>query len=260
MPSQRGGRPIYPQQGQPTIYGAHGQPLGPMHQGQDPNYPPQPPHGYAMASPTNPYQGSVYDDRGPQQHPYPKEQVSRKRPRSDESSHPAVPPPPQTSSSHPYSLQGRSGRRGSGNGGGYEYPDPTPLVPVSPASSATSYQSAPYPVPPNQPYYASQPQSARRSSPQSIYSYEARTSGSPHGSASSASNHAAYPAGLHPPQALPPRESGHTPPPAQNRDGSGGNGNGQRGGMSVRDLLGPDQGARSSADSNMLKALNRRGM
>ncbi|MCJ1271621.1 hypothetical protein MMC22_011525 [Lobaria immixta] len=255
MPPQRGGRPIYPQQGPPAIYGAHGQPL-PVHQGQDPNYPH--PHGYAMPSPTNPYPGPVYDERGPPQPPYPKEQVSRKRPRSDESSHPAVPPPPQESSSHPYHQQGRpsaSGRRGSGSG--YEYPDPTPLVPISPASSATSYQSAPYPPPQTQPYYSSQPQSVRRSSPQSAYSYDARTSGSPHGSTSSASNYT-YPAGLHPPQVLPPRESGHTPPP---REGSGGNGSGQRGAMSVRDLLGPEgQGGRTSTDSDMLKALNKRGM
>ena len=67
---------------------------------------------------------------------------------------------------------------------------------------------------------------------------------------------------------LPPRE-GRTPPPAQGqtRDGNGnGNGNGsaQRGGMAVRDLLGPGQaqdnsGARSNADSDMLRALNKKG-
>lgn len=55
------------------------------------------------------------------------------------------------------------------------------------------------------------------------------------------------------------REAGHTPPP---REGSGGNGSNQRAAMSVRDLLGPEnnQGSRSSADSDMLKALNKRGM
>jgi hypothetical protein len=245
---------MYTQPGQPAIYGAHGQPLGPL---QDPNYPPPAPHGYPIPSPSHPYP-TPYDDRGPQ-HPYPKETVSRKRPRSDEPFHPAVPPPPQEPSSHPHLVQGRpsgSGRRGSGS---YEYPEPTPLVPLSPSSSVTSYQSAPYP-PPNQPYYAAQ---QRRASPQSAYSYDPRNSGSPHGSTSSASNYP-YPAGLHPPQALPPRESGHTPPPAPGREGNGGNGgngSGQRGAMSVRDLLGPEgQAGRSSADSDMVKALNRRGM
>ncbi len=53
----------------------------------------------------------------------------------------------------------------------------------------------------------------------------------------------------------------------QARDGNGnGNGNGsaQRGGMAVRDLLGPGQaqdnsGNRSNTDSDMLRALNKKG-
>lgn len=255
---QRGGRPIYPQQGPPpAIYGAHGQPLGMPMPGQDPNYPP-PPHGYP------PYAAPVYDDRGPPQPPHPKEQVSRKRPRSDDYSHPAVAPPPQASSSHPYHHeQGRppasSGRRGSSSG--YEYPDPTGIVPVSPANSSTSYQSAPYPPPPGQqPYYPSHPQqSGRRSSPQSSYSYDQRGSGSPHGSTSSTPGY--YPGGLHPPQVLPPRESGRTPPPMHSKDGSS-NGSGQRGPIAVKDLLGPGEslGGRSNEDSNMVKALDKRGM
>ncbi|MCJ1485530.1 hypothetical protein MMC06_005705 [Schaereria dolodes] len=258
-----GGRPMYPE-GQPIIYGAHGQPLGPMpHQGQDPNYPPQPPQGYA----SHQYQGPVYDERGPPQPPHPQEQVSRKRPRLDEPSHPNIPSPPQASSSHPYPQQQRlsasSVRRGSGSGAsGFEYPDPPQLAPVSPASSATSYQSAPYPQQtPQQPYYPPQPPSARRSSPQQAYPFDNRASVSPHGSNSSTVGYA-YAGGLHPPQVLPPaRESGRTPPPAQTREG-GGNGNGSRAGLSVRDMLGPGdgQGGRTSADSNMLKALNRRGM
>ena len=279
LPPQRGGRPLYPQQGQPAIYGAHGQPLGPM--AHDPNYPP--PHGYPMPPP-GPYQGGpVYDDRGHPQPPHAQDKVSLKRLRSDESFQPAPPPPapPEEYSSHPY--QGRppasTGRRGSG--GAYEYPDPTGLVPVSPASSATSYQSAPYPPQGPNPYYPTpqpqqpppqqpppqQPQTARRTSPQSAYSYDARASGSPHGSTSSASAYS-YAAGLHPPQVLPPRD-GRTPPPAQGQapggNGNGnGNGNAQRGGMAVRDLLGPGQaqdnsGGRSSADSDMLRALNKKG-
>ncbi|KAL8955646.1 MAG: hypothetical protein Q9183_006573, partial [Haloplaca sp. 2 TL-2023] len=155
-----------------------------------------------------------------------------------------------------------SGRRGSG--GGYEYPDPTTLVPVSPASSVTSYQSAPYSQPPGQqPYYPPPNQTARRASPQSSYSYDQRQSGSPHGSTSSASayNYAqGLPAGLHPPQVLPTRESGRTPPP-KNGKGEGGNGSGQRGKMGISGLLAPEEsGGRTSADSDMVKALDRKGM
>ncbi|CAF9912440.1 MAG: hypothetical protein HETSPECPRED_000939 [Heterodermia speciosa] len=263
MPPQRGGRALYPQQGQPAIYGAHGQPLGNLPpQGVDPHYQHPPPQGYPMQSPTAPYQGQVYDERGPPQPAHPGDKVSRKRPRSTDDPHPAVPPPqpPQTSSSHQY--QGRppapNGRRGSGGNGGFEYPDPTGLVPVSPASSSTSYTTAPYPAQHAQPYYgAAQPQSGRRSSPsQSSHSYDPRASGSPHGSTSSSGNF--YPGGLHPPQVLPDR-TGRTPPPTQ-RDGSN-SGSAQRAGMAVRDLLGPNNEAqRSNADNNMLKKIDRKGM
>ncbi|MCJ1353590.1 MAG: hypothetical protein MMC33_003577 [Icmadophila ericetorum] len=242
---------MYPHHdGPPVIYGAHGQPLGPIPpQGQDPNYGPQ---GYA---PT-PYPGVVYDDRGGVAPPHPHDQVSRKRPRLDDSLYPS-PISQSEKSSHPYPSQQRlstaSGRRGSGAGGQYEYPDPTGLAPVSPASSTTSYQSAQYPQAP-QPYY---PPSVRRSPPQPTYSYEGRASTSPHGSTSSAVTYPYY-AGLHPPQVLPPaREAGRTPPPATSPES-----NGSRAGMSVRDMLGPGDGAggRTSADSDMLNALNKRGM
>ncbi|KAL8661988.1 MAG: hypothetical protein Q9202_005114 [Teloschistes flavicans] len=262
MPNRGGGRPLYPQQ-PPAIYGAHGQPLGMPIPGQDPSYPP-PPHGYPPMTPQgHSYGPQMYDERG---HPPPshgKEQVSRKRPRLDESPNPsAAPPLPQTSSSHPYHHeQGRppapSGRRGSG--GQYEYPDPTGLVPVSPASSVTSYQSAPYSQPPGQqPYYPPSNQPARRASP--TYSYEQRASGSPHGSTSSANTYTYPPAGLHPPQVLPPREKGRTPPPRNSE--SAGNGSGQRGKMGIHDLLAPgDQsGGRTSADTDMVKQLDRKGM
>ncbi|KAI4197726.1 MAG: hypothetical protein LQ350_005744 [Teloschistes chrysophthalmus] len=265
IPNRGGGRPLYPQQ-PPAIYGAHGQPLGMPIPGQDPNYPP-PPHGYPpMAPQGHPYGPQMYDERG---HPPPshgKEQVSRKRPRLDDSPNSsAAPPLPQTSSSHPYHHeQGRppapSGRRGSG--GQYEYPDPTGLVPVSPASSVTSYQSAPYSQPPGQqPYYPPPNQAVRRASPpSSAYSYEQRASGSPHGSTSSAATYTYPPAGLHPPQVLPPREKGRTPPPRNNENS--GNGNGQRGKMGIHDLLAPgDQsGGRTSADTDMVKQLDRKGM
>ncbi|KAL8736099.1 MAG: hypothetical protein Q9181_002561 [Wetmoreana brouardii] len=234
IPNRGGGRPLYPQQGgAPAIYGAHGQPLGMPMPGQDPNYPP-PPHGYPpMTPPTHPYGPQMYDERG---HPQPHQGKDAQ----------GRPPAP-------------SGRRGSG--GGYEYPDPTALGPVSPASSVTSYQSAPYSQPPGQqPYYPPSNQSARRSSPQSSYSYEQRASGSPHGSTSSASTYNYAPGGLHPPQVLPPRESGRTPPP-RNKENAG-NGSGQRGKMGIHDLLAPGEqsGGRTSADSDMVKALDRRGM
>ena len=260
---QPGGRPMYTQDGAPVIYGAHGQPLGAMPpQGQDTNYPPP---GYVPS----PYPSAVYDERGPSQS-HPHEQVSRKRPRTDESFPPAISPSTQGTSSHPYPQQQRlststNGRRGSGSTTGqYEYPDPTALAPVSPASSTTSYQSAQYPTQaPQQPYYPTQ-QSVHRSSPQSTYSYEARASGSPHGSTSSASGYGfPIPGGLHPPQVLPPtRETGRTPPPQVRDVNVNGSGNSSRAGMSVRDLLGPGdgQGGRTSADSSMLNALNRRGM
>ncbi|MCJ1408337.1 hypothetical protein MMC19_002412 [Ptychographa xylographoides] len=265
MPQHPDGRPMYPPQGQPVIYGAHGQPIGPMsHHGPDPSYPP-PPQGYGPG----PYPGPMYDDRGPPQPPHPQDQVSRKRPRVDDPSIPAAPAPPQGASSHPYPQQQRlsaatGGRRGSG-GGAFEYPDPTHMAPVSPASSTTSYQSTAYQAQQQQqqqPYYPAQ-SIARRSSPQSAYSYEARASGSPHGSTSSTSGYnAAYPGSLHPPQVLPPtRESGRTPPPGQGREGNG-SGSASRAGMSVRDMLSPgdSQGGRSTADSDMLKALNKRSM
>jgi len=159
-----------------------------------------------------------------------------------------------------------TGRRGSGSG--FEYPDPTNLAPVSPASSTTSYHSTVYPQPPvqqqqQQPYYPSPaPQQPHRSSPQSTYSYEQRASNSPHGSTSSSSGYP-FSGGLHPPQVLPPtRDNGRTPPPAQAQGQQGARESNSRGsgGMSVRDLLGPGdgQGGRTSTDSDMLKALNRR--
>ncbi|KAF6219593.1 hypothetical protein HO133_004062 [Letharia lupina] len=168
------------------------------------------------------------------------------------------------------------------------YPPPHgyPMPPPGPYQGGPVYDDRGHPQPPHaqdkgpNPYYPppqqqqppppqqqQQPPPARRTSPQSAYSYDARASGSPHGSTSSASAYN-YPGGLHPPQVLPPRE-GRTPPPAQGqtREGNGnGNGNGsaQRGGMAVRDLLGPGQaqdnsGGRSSADSDMLRALNKKG-
>ena len=94
--------------------------------------------------------------------------------------------------------------------------------------------------------------------------YEAHGSGSPHGSASSASTYPQYPPqGLHPPQVLPPNTDTRTPPPAGGRNSEGnGNGSAARGGMAVRDLLGPGgqsaEGNRSREDSSMVNALNKK--
>ena len=251
-----GGRPMYTPDGQPIIFGAHGQPLGAVPtQGQEQSYPP-PQQSY----PPHPYPTQAYDERGPPQ-TYSGEQDSRKRARADDSSQSSKYPPPTAGPSvHPYPqtqrTPGSTGRRGSGSTAAtsqYEYPDPTGLAPVSPASSTTSYQSQQYPAQQAaQPYYPAPP-SGRRSSPQSSYSYEqARASGSPHESTAGFS----YASGLHPPQVLPPRDNGRTPPP-----GSRGDGNGNRAGMSVKDMLGPGDGpSRNSTDSDMLKALNKRGM
>ncbi|MCJ1308742.1 hypothetical protein MMC25_002396 [Agyrium rufum] len=255
-----GARPMYSPDGQPMIYSAHGQPYphaAPPN--QDPNYHSHP--GYNQA----PYPPSLYDDRNAPTQQYAQDPESRKRPRVEEPPS-SYPPPSVSATSHPYPQQQRQNmptgtRRESGSTATtsqYEYPDPTGLAPVSPASSTTSYQSQQYPPGQGpQPYYPNQ-QSARRTSPQtSSYSYDTRGSGSPPYSSTSTPN-AVQTGGLHPPQVLPPREAGRTPPPGQARD-PGSNG-ARAGGMSVRDLLGPDGGSRSSADNSMVNALNRKGM
>ncbi len=247
------GRPIYPQN--PIIYGAHGQPLGPMPQQEhySPQQQMQQPHqGYPGPSPSTSYHGSGLEDRAPP------DQMSRRRPHDEPHAANLPPPMPGSSSSH------QLGRRGSsGTSAEYQYPDPTPLAlqPVSPASSVASYQSAYSSVQPaaqHQPYYPTQP--ARRSSPQSTYSYDNRASASPHaGSQGSGSGHPYTGSSLHPPQALPARD-GRTPPPAQGQQTASG---GSRPGMSIRDMLGEAPGSgggRSATDSDMLNALNRRPM
>ncbi|KAL2007540.1 hypothetical protein VTN00DRAFT_8978 [Thermoascus crustaceus] len=173
-------------------------------------------------------------------------------------------PPPQGMYQHPYGQPPHvddrgappplahhqdqrqpSGRRGSGSG--FEYPDPTNLAPVSPAVSTPGYQThtAPshyYPPPPND----------RRASPQSTYPYDSRHSSSPHSSP--------YPP-MHPGHSIPPpREAGVTPPPTST---PGGSASSSRGGLNVRDMLNPGdqgQGGRSSTDSDMLNALDRKGL
>ncbi|KAA8643448.1 uncharacterized protein ATNIH1004_010217 [Aspergillus tanneri] len=151
-------------------------------------------------------------------------------------------PPPQGMYQHPYGSappplasvsqdHRASGRRGSGSG--FEYPDPTNLAPVTPVTSTPGYQAH---TTPSQYYPA---QNDRRPSPQSAYPYDGRHSSSPHNSP--------YPS-MHPSQGA------MTPPPTSTPSGS-------RGGLNVRDMLNPgDSQGRSSTDSDMLNALNRRGL
>ncbi|KAL2871540.1 Zn(II)2Cys6 transcription factor domain-containing protein [Aspergillus lucknowensis] len=156
-------------------------------------------------------------------------------------------PPPQGMYQHSYGSappplasipQDHRPRRGSGSG--FDYPDPTNLAPVTPATTAP-YQSraAPYyPQPPPPPTHD------RRPSPQAAY-YDSRHSSSPHGSP--------YPP-VHPQSAI-------TPPPTSTPSSA------PRNGLNVRDMLNPGENrenrenqGRSSTDSDMLNALNRRGL
>ncbi|KAI9933836.1 hypothetical protein MW887_004908 [Aspergillus wentii] len=159
-------------------------------------------------------------------------------------------PPPQGMYQHPYGGAAApplastmpqdprpGGRRGSGSG--FEYPDPTNLAPVTPAGSAPGYQTHTAPSP----YYPPAPHD-RRTSPQSAYAYDGRHSSSPHSSP--------YPP-MHATQGA------MTPPPTSTPTGSVNSSS--RGGLNVRDMLNPgDSQGRSSTDSDMLNALNRRGL
>ncbi|KAJ9663129.1 hypothetical protein H2201_005800 [Coniosporium apollinis] len=241
----------------PPLYGAYGQPLPPQHH-QDPYAPRQP--GYALPSPSGPYPapGSAYAP-GPYDDRSSHDATSRKRP-ANEPHTPTLPPP------NPATASQLSGHRGSGaESSPYTYPDPTALTPaaVSPASSNASYHSS---VPPHsqpqQPYYAPQPAAPRRSSPQSTYSYDpGRASSSPNTQAAPTTpGQAGYayggvgPDGLRPPQGGPAgHNDGRTPPPTSQ--------GGSRPGMRITDIVdGGSGGGRSAADSDMLKALNRRPM
>ena len=138
--------------------------------------------------------------------------------------------PPLGLIAHHISSQRQSAARRS-SATGFEYPDPTNLAPVTPTASSAGYQTHTAPSP----YYAT-PQHDQRTSPQNLYSYDSRHSSSPHNSP------------------YPPIQ---TPPPLSSTSNSVSS----RGGMNVRDMLNPgDQTGRSSTDSDMLNALNRRGL
>ncbi|OCK79758.1 hypothetical protein K432DRAFT_405294 [Lepidopterella palustris CBS 459.81] len=239
----------------PPLFGAFGQPLNAASHPQEAYAPPRQ-QGYPLPSPTGPYSapapayasasasasGGAYDDRNSRD-----AQNSRRRRRSDP--HTATLPPP-----NPALASQLAAHRGSGLE--YTYPDPTALTPaaVSPASSSASYNSAPHQPPHPQPYYSTQP--PRRSSPQSAYSYDpSRTSSSPHTQgAPSTPGTAPYPSfpvdsSLRP---IPARSDGRTPPPPTSQPSS-------RPGMRITDIV-SDNAGRSSTDSDMLNALNRRPM
>ncbi|KAF2083166.1 hypothetical protein K490DRAFT_60725 [Saccharata proteae CBS 121410] len=226
----------------PPLYGAYGQPLPPAQPAPE-GYGPPPPRaqpGYPLPSP------SGYDERGRDA------SGSRKRPLTEPHT-PTLPPPNPATASH------LPPHRGSGPPE-YTYPDPSALTPAaaSPASSTTSFQSAPQP--PAQPYYAPQP--PRRSSPQSAYSYDpSRASSSPHTQgAPSTPGGSAYTFSsdttLRPPTNMPIRTEGRTPPPTSAAGTTAGS---RTSGMRISDLVGGES-TRSAADADMLNALNRRGM
>ncbi|QSS54647.1 C6 zinc finger domain-containing protein [Histoplasma capsulatum var. duboisii H88] len=152
------------------------------------------------------------------------------RPLVDERPPPPHLQPPPMQPDHRSSVTSRDSRE-------YNFSESTTLPPVSTAVSGAAFAS-----------HTSQAPYDRRSSSHSQYSFEHRHSSSPHGSTSS---NLPYPPiqQQHPPPSMPIR----TPPPGPATGSSGSRG------LSVREMLGPDtQVTRSSTDSDMLNALNRR--
>jgi hypothetical protein len=193
------------------LYGAHGQPLGPVNPRDGPaaSYPPPqsgyPPQSYPNGSAPPQHQGNgpAYDYRG-QASAHPEQIVGRKRSPPDDDPHNETAHSSQ--SPHPSSRPRTHDSRNNSGGNGYDYPDPTNIAPISPATSTMSYQSHPPAG-----YYTNgngNQAQARNASPQSAHSYDS-------------------------PRVLPIRSDGKTPPPAQ--PSSAGSG---RSGMSVRDMLG----------------------
>jgi hypothetical protein len=192
------------------LYGAHGQPLGPVNPRDPPagNYPPPqsgyPPHPYpnGSAPPAHQGNGPAYDYRG-QAPPHPEQIVGRKRSPPDDDPHNETAHSSQ--SPHPSSRPRTHESRNNSGGNGYDYPDPTNIAPISPATSTMSYQSHPPAG-----YYTNgngNSTQARNASPQSAHSYDS-------------------------PRVVPIRNEGKTPPHGQ--PSSAGSG---RGGMSVKDMI-----------------------
>ena len=214
------------------LYGAHGQPLGPVNprDATPGSYPPPqsayPPHPYPNGSaPQHQGNGVAYDYRG-QAPPHPEQIVGRKRSPPDDDPHGETAHSSQ--SPHPSSRPRTHESRTNSGGNGYDYPDPTNIAPISPATSTMSYQSHPPAG-----YYANgngNQTQARNASPQSTHSYDS-------------------------PRVLPIRNDGKSPPPGQ--PGSAGSG---RSGMSVKDMIAAPKSAglepRDRNDNEMLNKLD----
>jgi len=221
------------------LYGAHGQPLGPLpardpqaNFGPPPGYPPHPYQNGAAPPPQN---GTAYDYRGQATAPHQEESVSGKK-RAPPDDDPPNENAHASQSPHPNSRPRLHDSRSNGAGNGYDYPDPQNIAPTSPATSTMSYQSHPpagYYGSNNNANSQAQP---RNVSPQSSHSYDS-------------------------PRPLPQRTDGRTPPPAQpNSAGSGSVS--ARSGMSVREMLGqpgpkgPGSEPRDKNDNEMLSKLD----
>lgn len=226
----------------PPLYGAHGQPLGSIGQ-QESNYASSPIQiNYAPG--LYPTQSSVL--------PSPPQQQQRSSTMHYEERMPSLSDHVRHDSNrmikfgdlaNGWQRMNPSRRRGSSN---YEYPDPTQMTPASPASSAKSYNSPAYPSSTSQPYYQTTPGDHRISPTTSLFG--PRSTGSPHNN--TPTHVLPLPAGLHPPQSLPPGFEGsrnHSPITTTSRMGR----------LSVADLLTPTSTTRSSTDSSMLDSLTR---
>ncbi|KAJ5787788.1 C6 transcription factor [Penicillium paradoxum] len=215
--------------GPPVLYGAHGQPLPPQQQPQGPETTLPPP------------QGMYYQNGRPPMDGAPPPLAS------------TMPDPVRT----PLPLrQETKGKR-----------EPELIflrrdIAAARTRDLNSYHAEPLLIPPP-------PAHDRRTSPPSAYSYDARPSSSPHGSPfppmqshqapmtphqGSVPPVSVQPGTTQPKPSGTPQPGGVTPPPTSTPGGS------QRGGLNVRDMLNPgDSQGRSSTDSDMLNALNRRG-
>lgn len=234
---------------QPMLYGAHGQPLGPVNpQGHPPYYPP-PSQGYAPypgypphPGPPPPHHGNgaPYEAHTPVSHQG--DPVSnRKRPPPDDDPHNQDTHDSQ--SPHPNSRPRHSAfePRSNSTGSFSDYPDPTPIAPTSPATSTVSSQ-----------YH---------NSAGGYYPNGANSAPGPksNGSPTVTSGHTPQSAhSVNSPRVVPVRDDGKTPPPGQ--PGSAGSSANGRNGMNVRDMLSapphsipPEQRGRS--DNEMLSKL-----
>jgi hypothetical protein len=225
------------------LYGAHGQPLGPVNPQAHPPYYQPPPQGYAPypyaphpgSAPPHHGNGAQYEAHTPVSHQG--DSVSnRKRPPPDDDPHNQDTHSSQ--SPHPNSRprHGTYEPRSNSTGSYSDYPDPTNIAPTSPAASTVSYQS------PATGYYTNGGPTQKENTSPTV------TSGHTPQSANS----------LNSPHVAPIRDDGRTPPP--NQPGSAGSSANGRNGMHVRDMLSapphtipPEQRGRS--DNEMLSKL-----